>query len=66
MNDEQAALLAKLGFFALDQIGKYVELVQKAQSNKTMTKEEMDKLIRETQEQARNTVAEWDEFFKGS
>lgn len=64
-DEERNALLAKVGFFALDQIGKWVEVYQKSKGNATMTKAEADALIAQTQQQAKDTVEAWDDFYHG-
>ncbi len=52
----------KLGFFALDQIAKWVEIYVDAKNNPEMTMEEVDLLVKKTQDDAANVGQRWTDF----
>lgn len=54
----------KLGFFALDQIAKWVETYQAAQKNPDMTEAEAQALITKTQGEATAVADAWETYRK--
>jgi hypothetical protein len=58
-------VVIKLGFFALDQIAKWVETYQAAKANPGMTDAEAAALIAKVQGEAKTTADAWDDFRKG-
>ena len=59
MSPVKSVALIKLGFFALDQIAKWVAVVVKAQANPNMTEAEVDKLVADEQANAVRLSDAW-------
>ena len=60
--NKMSPVLVKLGFFALDQIAKWVSIVMKAQANPTMTEAEVDALVAQTQADTVKLSDDWRAF----